>query len=127
MIKSFVCSDPASVTFKSCEGKSIEVNKYFLFLYDAFYRSILNENIEESLVFIFEGASFDEIIVLRDQILQKHLQCIDHTQISNQKMNIEDSKTHSDPSQDISNDNDNDDPENMYFDEDHENTKWMTG
>ena len=119
MIKSLDCSDPASVTFKSCEGKSIEINKYFLFLYDAFYRSILNENIEESLVFIFDGASYEELIVLRDKILQKHLQCVDHTKISvsNQKMEIEEFQTHSDPSQDLS----NDDPKNRKIDEDHEN------
>ena len=118
MIKSLVHPDPANVTFKSCEGKSIEVNKYFLFLYDAFYRSILNENIEENIVFIFEEASINELIVLRDKILQKHLQCVDHTKISvsNQKMEIEEFQTHSDPSQDLS----NDDPENRNPNKDHE-------
>ena len=115
MIKSLVHPDPTCVTFKSCEGKSIEINKYFLFLYDAFYRSILDENIEEGLVFIFDGASYEELIVLRDNILQKHLQCIDHTQISNQKMDIEDCKITSDPSQHTSNNA----PENRY--QDHEN------
>ena len=119
MNKSLVYANPTCVTFKSCEGKSIEINKYFLFLYDAFYRSTLDENLEESLVFIFEGASFDDLIVLRDKILQKHLQCIDHTQIlaNNQKLDVEDCKIISDPSQDLS----NGDPENKNFDENHEN------
>ena len=122
MIKSLVHPDPTCVRFKSCEGKSIEINKYFLFLYDAFYRSILDDRMEESLVFIFDGASFDELIVLRENILQKHLQCIDHAQISNQKMDIEDCKINSvsDPSQVLSNET-NYNPEKRNFDEDHEN------
>ena len=75
-----VNSDLACVTFKSCDGRSIEINKYFLYLYDAFYRNILEENMEERLVFIFEGAKYDELILFRDQIYQKHLQCVDHSQ-----------------------------------------------
>ena len=73
--------DPACVAFKSCDGRSIEINKYFLYLYDAFYRSILEDNMEDSLglVFIIEGATFDELILLKDQIHQKHLQCVDQS------------------------------------------------
>ena len=70
-------SDPASVIFKTSEGESIHINKYFLFLYDAFYRSILDTIIEGNLVFIFEGATLNELILLREQIHQKHLQCGD--------------------------------------------------
>ena len=73
-------SDAASVTFKSSEGRSIHINKYFLFLFNSFYRSILEELIEESPVFIFEGVSYDELILLEKQILLKHLQCFDHSQ-----------------------------------------------
>ena len=69
-----VC-DPACITFQTCEGKSIQVNKYFLFLYDDFFRSILDENMEDSLVFIFAEASIDELVLLKEQIYQKHLQC----------------------------------------------------
>ena len=70
-------SYPASVTFKSSEGKSIQINKYFLFLYDAFYRSILEECAGESATFIFEGATFDDLILLREKIYKKHLRCGD--------------------------------------------------
>ena len=99
-------SDQACVTFRSCDGRSIEINKYFLFLYDAFYRNILDANMEESLVFIFEGVSFDELIVMKDKILQKHLQCVDHSQISaeNPKIDIEECNSQSDPSPDSIND-----------------------
>ena len=72
-------SDPASVIFKTSEGESIHINKYFLFLYDAFYRSILDTIIEGNLIFIFEGATLDELILLREQIHQKHLQCGAHS------------------------------------------------
>ena len=99
-------SDQACVTFRSCDGRSIEINKYFLFLYDAFYRNILDANMEESLVFIFEGVSFDELTVMKDKILQKHLQCVDHSQISaeNPKIDIEECNSQSDPSPDSIND-----------------------
>ena len=76
-------SDSACVKFKTCDdGRSIQVNRYFLFLYDAFYKSILKENMENSLVFIFEGATFDELNLLKEQIYQKHLQCGDHSESS---------------------------------------------
>ena len=99
-----VNSDPACVIFKSFDGRSIEVNKYFLFLYDAFYKSILEDNMEESLVFIFEGATFDELILYRDQIHQKHLQCVDHShsQISEGGQTIKEyteNKTDTEPSE----------------------------
>ena len=74
--------DQSCVTFKSCEGNSIQVNKYFLFLYDDFYRRILDENNDASIVFIFEGATLDELNLLREQIYQKHLQCGHHSQLS---------------------------------------------
>ena len=83
--------DQSCVTFKSCEGNSIQVNKYFLFLYDDFYRRILDENNDASLVFIFEGATFDEIIILREQIYQKHLQC-GHSQLLEDHQIIENNK-----------------------------------
>lgn len=74
-------SDPACVKFKTCEdGRSIQVNRYFLFLYDAFYKSILEENMENSLVFIFVEATFDELNLLKKQIYQKHFQCVDHSE-----------------------------------------------
>ena len=72
-------SDSVCVTFKSCEGKSVLINKYFLILFKPFYRSILEELIEESPVFIFEGLSFEELILLEKQIHQKHLLCSDPT------------------------------------------------
>ena len=74
--------DPSCVTFKACDKKSIQVNKYFLFLYNAFYRSILDECMNEGIVFIFEGSTLDELILLKEQIYQKHLQCGDHNQLS---------------------------------------------
>ena len=86
--------DAACVTFRSCEGKSVLINKYFLFLFNPFYRSILEELIEESLVFIFEGVSFEELILLEKQIHQKHLLCSDPTPLCDDDKN---------------NDNDNDD------------------
>ena len=83
-------SDTAFVTLKSCEGKSVQINKYFLYLFNSFYRSILEENLEVSHLFIFEGVTFDELILLQKQILQKHLQCLDHSPIidDNQKTQI---------------------------------------
>ena len=97
-----VNSDPACVTFKSCDGRSIEINKYFLYLYNTFYRSILEENMEESLIFIFEGATYDELILSRDQIHQKHLQCTDHSQsqISEETQKISETKADTEPSSD---------------------------
>ena len=80
-VNSKIC-DISCVTFKSCEGKSIQVNKYFLFLYNAFYRSILDECTDEGIVFIFEGATLDDLTLLKEQIYQKHLQCSDHSQLS---------------------------------------------
>ena len=72
-------SDSVCVTFKSCEGKSVLINKYFLFLFDPYYWSIQEELVEESPVFIFEGVSFEELILLEKQIHQKHLLCSDPT------------------------------------------------
>ena len=79
-VSSKIC-DPSCVTFKACDKKSIQVNKYFLFLYNEFYRSILDECMDEGLVFIFEGATLDDLTLLREQIYQKHLQCSDHSQL----------------------------------------------
>ena len=75
-------SDPASVTFKTSEGESIQINKYFLFLYDAFYQSVLNEIMVENIVFIFEGVTLNELILLREQIYRKHLQCGAHSHLA---------------------------------------------
>ena len=36
---------------------------------------------DEGLVFIFEGATLDDLTLLREQIYQKHLQCSDHSQL----------------------------------------------
>ena len=46
------------------------------------------ENMEfDSLVFIFEGVKFDELISLREKIFLKHFQCLDHhDQISKQNL-----------------------------------------
>ena len=79
-----------SVTFKSCEGKSVLINKYFLFLFNPFYRSILEELIELSPVFIFEGVSFEELIFLEKQIHQKHLLCSDPTLLDDDENNDND-------------------------------------
>ena len=59
----------------------IQVNKYFLFLYNEFYRSILDECMDEGIVFIFDQATLDDLTLLREQIYQKHLQCSDHSQL----------------------------------------------
>ena len=72
-------SDAACVTFKSCGGQSVLINKYFLYLFNSFYRGILEEFIEENPVFIFEGITFEELMLLEKQILQKHLQCSDQS------------------------------------------------
>ena len=106
-----VNSDSACVTFRSYDGRSIKINKYFLFLYDAFYKSILEDNMEESLVFIFEGATFDELILYRDQVHQKHLQCVDHSQsqISEGRQTITEYKTDTEP--EPNSDSTYDDPE----------------
>ena len=46
------------------------------------------ENLEfDSLVFIFEGVEFDELVSLREKIFLKHFQCLDHhDQISKQNL-----------------------------------------
>ena len=77
-VSSKIC-DPSCVTFKACDKKSIQVNKYFLFLYNEFYRSILDECMDEGIVFIFDQATLDDLTLLREQIYQKHLQCSDHS------------------------------------------------
>ena len=54
---------------------------------------------EESLIFIFEGATYDELILFREQIYQKHLQCVDHSlnQIPVEKQKITEYKTDTEP------------------------------
>ena len=71
------------VSFRTSEGEGIEVNKYFLFLYDEFYRNIIEEKIEEQLVFIFDGYSFEELKQLRKTVVLKHFKCRDTCQNSN--------------------------------------------
>ena len=75
-------SNPACVTFRTWDGRSIQVNKYFLFLYNEFYRNILNECMDEDIAFIFEGATLDDLTLLKEQIYQKHLHCGAHSQLS---------------------------------------------
>ena len=75
-------SNPACVTFRTWDGRSIQVNKYFLLLFNDFYRSILDECMDEDKVFIFDGATLDDLTLLKKQIYQKHLHCGDHSQLS---------------------------------------------
>ena len=77
--KSF-CSNV--VIFSTAEGESIEVNKYFLLLYDDFYRTIIWEGIEEQLVFIFDGYTLEELEHLRNITVLKHFKCKDLCQTS---------------------------------------------
>ena len=91
-VSSKIC-DPSCVTFKACDKKSIQVNKYFLFLYNAFYRSILDECMNEGIVFIFEGSTLDDLTLLKEQIYQKHLQCGDHNQLSEDHQKNESNET----------------------------------
>ena len=77
-----ISDDTACVTFKTCEGRGIQVNKYFLYLYDAFYMSIIKEHLEKNLVFIFDEATLEELVILKEQIYQKHLQCGNHDELN---------------------------------------------
>ena len=57
-----------NVIFTTNDGRIVEINKCFLFLYDEFYRNIIEENVDEDLVFVFDGYTFDELEILRDRI-----------------------------------------------------------
>ena len=86
---SYLDADQACVTFNTFDGKGIKINKYFLLLYNTFYRNILSEFIEEGQVFIFESATLDDLSILKEQIYQKHLQCKDCFQSSKENQNNE--------------------------------------
>ena len=78
------------VIFSTAEGESVEVNKYFLLLYDDFYRKIVWEGIEEQLVFIFDGYTLDELEQLRNTVVLKHFKCKDPCQTSSNEITFED-------------------------------------
>ena len=78
------------VIFSTAEGENVEVNKYFLLLYDDFYRQIIWEGIEEQLVFIFDGYTLEELEQLRNTVGLKHFSCKDRCQTSTNKTTLED-------------------------------------
>ena len=61
--------------FATSDGKSIRINKYFLFLYNEFYRQLLHSHMNEELVFIFEGIKEEDLITLSKDIENRHLNC----------------------------------------------------
>ena len=63
------------VSFSTAEGKGVEVNKYFLLLYNDFFGKIVLEGIEEQLVFIFDGYTIEELEQLRNTVVLKHFKC----------------------------------------------------
>ena len=78
------------VIFSTAKGENVEVNKYFLLLYDDFYRQIVWEGIEEQLVFIFDGYTLDELEQLRNIVVLKHFKCKDPCQTSSNEITFED-------------------------------------
>ena len=66
-----------NVIFTINDGRIVEINKCFLFLYDEFYRNIIEENVDKDLVFVFDGYTFDELEILRERIIFKHIKCKD--------------------------------------------------
>ena len=69
------CCRYSSVSLVSSDGKSLNVNKYFLLIYDDFYKSLMTEMSSYDVTIIFDDLSFHDLLVLQTNIHEKHFKC----------------------------------------------------
>ena len=78
-----------NVTFASNDRGQILVNRYFLLIYNQFFREILEtHHYIPDLVFIFEEISFGELENLKNDIHTKHFNCTSLHSLENDVDNI---------------------------------------
>ena len=69
--------DPTFVIFYTSDGRSLQVNKYFLQIYNVFYNDIIKSHDDgmHQLSFIHEGILFNDLEQLKIDIRTKHENC----------------------------------------------------
>ena len=71
-----MASGVTSIPFSTAGGIHVLINRYFLQLYNDFFRDLLekHENLH-NLVFVFDETSLEELENLQQDIHNKHLHC----------------------------------------------------
>ena len=87
-METFVESNSSVLFFSTIDGEFVKVNRYFLFLFDGFFRELLlklPENTLDDLVITFEGHTLDELTTLKNRITSKHFECKEHHEVSDKE------------------------------------------
>ena len=69
------CCRNSAISLVSSEGKSVNVNKYFLFIYNDFYRSLFTELKFDDVTIIFDNWSFNDLLSFQRMVTDKHFKC----------------------------------------------------
>ena len=93
------CCRNSAISLVSSEGKSVNVNKYFLFIYNEFYKNLLTELKSNDVTIIFDDWSFNDLLMFQRVVTEKHFKCIstleNHEEQNTNKTDIETKKERS--------------------------------
>ena len=88
--------DPTFVIFSTFDGQRLEVNRYFLQIFNGFYKDILKDynDILEPLIFFHEEMSFNDLKKLALEINTRHDSCVEQMDMNEEvKEKVEENKT----------------------------------
>ena len=81
------CCRKSSISLVASDGQSVTVNKYFLLIYDDFFKSLMTEMSSDDVTIFFDDISFQDLLVFQTNVHEKHFKC---------KITVEDHKEHTD-------------------------------
>ena len=69
------CCRNLSISLVSSEGKTVNVNKYFLMIYNEFYRSLLTELQSDDVTIVYDDFSFADLLSFQKLVNEKYFKC----------------------------------------------------